>query len=538
MRELDHPLTARWHDGADDPLAVKQDRRARGGLPAWIKDVPWVLGRVLMDHWLFVLALLAGVALRVVVSLTYWPALEFYGDSYGYLKIASHLVPGSLDPSGYPIFLALLAHTGNFGAVAITQHVMGVVMAVILYLLLLRLGVRPWLAAIGTMPLLLDGYQLDIEQFVLADVLTEFLVVVALVLLLWPRRRTSITMAAAAGLLMAAATLTRFVGIGVLVLAALYLVARRRWRGLLAYLVPAAMVLVSYGGWYASLNGSFGFSGSQGYALYGRVASFATCDYHLSREEARLCPRQPVDQRTQNVDFYVWLPGSPINQPGLGTGAQRNQLGTQFAEQVILHQPLDYANTVLAGTWHYFTPGRWMPARGEQVELQRWRFPPANLDGSKDALHIYFANYGFGQKPVKAVLRPSLMGPLRSYQALSDNDGPLLLATLVVGLLAGIGLVSRAVRRRDARWAALVMALAGVTLIVEPVMTLGFSYRYGLPLLALLPPAAVIGIDLALDALGRARAGRRSLAMHPGSSPASAADGPSSTAATTDPALA
>jgi hypothetical protein len=324
----------------------------------------------------------------------------------------------------------------------------------------------------------------------------------------------------------------------VLVLAALYLVARRWWRALLAYLVPAAMVLVSYGGWYAAYYGSFGFSGSQGYALYGRVASFATCDYHLTRQEARLCPRQPVNRRTQNVDFYVWLPGSPINQPGLGTGAQRNQLGTQFSEQVILHQPLDYANTVLAGTWHYFTPGRWMPARGEQIELQRWRFPSVTLDGNKDELHVYFANYGFGQKPVKAVLRPRFMGPLRSYQALFDNDGPFLFAALIAGLLAGVGLLSRSARRRNARWAALVLALAGLTLIVEPVMTLGFSYRYGLPLLALLPPAAVIGVDLALDALGRARASRRSLAMHPGSPPSSSSEGPSSTAATTDPALA
>ena len=57
----------------------------------------------------------------------------------------------------------------------------------LVYAVLVRFGVRTWLAALAAIPVLFDPLQLVLEQYVLADVWTVFLVVAALVLLVWRR---------------------------------------------------------------------------------------------------------------------------------------------------------------------------------------------------------------------------------------------------------------------------------------------------------------------------------------------------------------
>ena len=61
-------------------------------------------------------------------------------------------------------------------------------MAVVLYVLLLRRGVSRWLAALAIAPVLLDAYQLQIEQTIMPDVWFEALIVAGLAILLWPPR--------------------------------------------------------------------------------------------------------------------------------------------------------------------------------------------------------------------------------------------------------------------------------------------------------------------------------------------------------------
>src|SRR5262249_56715458 len=65
------------------------------------------------------------------------------------------------------------------------QHVMGLAMAVALYVLLLRRGAPRWLAALAMAPLLLDAYQIQIEQTLMPDTWFEALVVTGLAILLW-----------------------------------------------------------------------------------------------------------------------------------------------------------------------------------------------------------------------------------------------------------------------------------------------------------------------------------------------------------------
>jgi hypothetical protein len=275
---------------------------------------------------------------------------------------------------------------------------------------------------------------------------------------------------------------------------------------LAAYCLIAAVLILGYGRWYQATYGYFGFSSYSGVTLYGRVAPFATCRYPLKGQEARLCPTTPVARRTQNQETYVWGPTSPLNLPGLGSLRQRNQLAQQFAEEVIAHQPLDYLRAVAADTWHYFTPGRSESPNGDVVDLKRFQFPPQNLDGNLDNLHTYFANVGFGGRPVRARVDAALIRPLRDYQSVAYTQGPLLLAALIAGVLVGLRLLVRSSGRRQARWVALLLATSGLVVAIAPSLTTGFSYRYGLPLLVLLPPAGAIAADLAIDALKRRRA--------------------------------
>ena len=124
-------------------------------------------GRAARRHWLLLILLAAGLGLRVVTQLAYRPAL-FYIDSYKYLKGS-----GGYDPVGYNLLLKPVLWAGNLATVAAVQHLLGLAMAVILYLTLSRRHAPRWAAALATAPLLLDAYQLQMEQTIMPDVTFE-----------------------------------------------------------------------------------------------------------------------------------------------------------------------------------------------------------------------------------------------------------------------------------------------------------------------------------------------------------------------------
>src|SRR5580704_13645550 len=133
---------------------------------------PWpdrAVGAV-RQHWLVAVLLTAGLVLRILTLVAYRPAI-IYVDTLKYLYNAS---PGA-DPLGYKYLLDAILPFGNLSTVALVQHLLGLAMAVALYAVLIRRGVRRWLAALAVAPVLLDGYQLQIEQMIMADVWFEAL---------------------------------------------------------------------------------------------------------------------------------------------------------------------------------------------------------------------------------------------------------------------------------------------------------------------------------------------------------------------------
>src|SRR5215468_12030924 len=131
--------------------------------------------RLAREHWLLTVLLAAGLVLRVLAQVAYRPAL-FYIDSMKYLFGA---YPGN-DPPGYQILIKPVLDIADPTLIAALQHVLGLAMAVVLYVVLLRRGVPRWLAALATAPVLLDGYQLQIEQTIMPDVMFEACIVAGL----------------------------------------------------------------------------------------------------------------------------------------------------------------------------------------------------------------------------------------------------------------------------------------------------------------------------------------------------------------------
>ena len=195
-------------------------RRRRAGGPR--------VGAALARHWLITVLLLAGLVLRVLTQIAYRPVL-FYIDSTRYLYHA-----GGNDPVGYRVPLRLILVAGNLDAVAAVQHVLGLAMAVVIYVVLLRRGCVWWLAALAAAPLLLDAYQLQIEQTVMPDVWFEALLVAGLALLLWRPRPPWWIIGAAGVVLGLSATVAQVGEVLVLPAVAYLLAAGGGWRRALA----------------------------------------------------------------------------------------------------------------------------------------------------------------------------------------------------------------------------------------------------------------------------------------------------------------
>src|SRR4029079_13077792 len=103
-----------------------------------------------------------------------------YSDAIKYLE-------GSVTtaPQGYQALIRLLEPAGGLALIAAVQHVFGLAMAVALYAVLLRRGAPRWADTPAAAPVLLDAYQLQLEQTIMPDVLFETMIAAGIVVLLW-----------------------------------------------------------------------------------------------------------------------------------------------------------------------------------------------------------------------------------------------------------------------------------------------------------------------------------------------------------------
>lgn len=454
-------------------------------------------GRLARRHWSLLILLTAGLILRVITQLAYQPAM-LYIDSFRYLSHLS-LDPGGLDPIGYSVILIPLLQVGRvFGIglalVAAIQHLLGLAMAVALYALVLRLGGRRWLGALITLPVLLDAYQLQIEQNIMSEPWFQAILVAAMWLLVGRRRTTAsgpgLPQVLVADGLIAATVPVRTIGIVVMLPFLAYLVVvgarwrdRAWWRSMTvrvgAGLLSFVVVLAPYVVYFRYATGYWGLNGSRSSVLYGRAATVANCDeLDLNTYLTKLCPDEPRDQRL-GVDAYAH---GGIRLENLPPGTSNSALRTQFAHTVILHQPLDMTWAALRDFSKGFAWTR--TTSHNDVPLHRWQFQTHYPRWEYTDANTYTRFYD-GMDPT--IVQP-LTRFLRGYQLNGGYTPGTLLA--VAGLVGFAGAIFRPRSRLRAR--SLLLAATPTVLLLGSA-AFEFSWRYQLPGLVLFPLAGAIG---------------------------------------------
>ena len=272
------------------------------------------------QHWLFAALLTAGLVLRVLAQIAYRPAL-LYIDSTKYLLGAYQ----GDDPTGYQFVIKPVLVLSNLDLIAAIQHLLGLAMAVTLYAVLLRRGAPRWLSALATAPVLLDAYQVQIEQNIMPDVMFEALIVAGLAALLW-RRTPSPWLIITAGLALGASATARQVGeIFILPAAGYLLIVVPGWRSrlkqaallCLAFALP--ILAASLGNYLNPQLRSFSLAPYSSGSIYGRMAEAANCaTLRLPAYERILCPdaRQKLQLGPDGLDHS---PSSPIKGTAIGT---------------------------------------------------------------------------------------------------------------------------------------------------------------------------------------------------------------------------
>jgi hypothetical protein len=450
------------------------------------------LAAALRRNWLAALLVTAGLVLRVLVQLAYRPAL-FYQDTTRYLYQAH-----GNDPVGYRLPLRAILLAGNLDTVAIFQHLLGLAMAVALYCLLLRRGVARWLAALAIAPVLLDAYQLQLEQMIMPDVVFEALIVAGLVVLLW---RPSLTWrtALAAGLVLGAAVPVRQVGeillLPALCYALLFTVGWRAKLGRAGLLCAAfAVPFLAYSTASYVARGSFSLSHTGVTTTYGRMAYAADCaTLKLTPAQRPLCPTPA--QRRLGPDGLLHDKRSPLKPVYRRLPhAQASALVESFNTRVFRQQPVRVLRAIGGDVLKLFAVTR-VTAPGDDP-ISRWQFrlhyPYMWPHASRYVLRVATREFGGG--------RPRVWLPvarfLRGYQLGGGyTPGPLLLACSLGGLAGAVIALRRRLsqRCRELSRACLVffVTAAGVLVVSDAFV---YSWRYQLPALVTLPAAGALAL--------------------------------------------
>jgi len=396
---------------------------------------------VLRGHWLIAILLLAGLVLRVLALVAYRPAL-FYNDTTRYLLHAD-----GNDPVGYRVPLRLILLAGNLQTVAAVQHLIGLAMAVALYALLLRRGARRWLAALGVAPVLLDAYQVQMEQTILPETWFEALIVVGLMLLLW-RPAPPLWLIAIAGGVLGLSVTFRQAG-EILILPAVVYVAmaarglRRAVAGTAVVCVAFAVPIVGYMTISYAVTGHFWLSRYGTAALYGRAAAAADCaTLRVPASQRAMCPTA-AQKAALGRDGLEHSPRSPIRRyyAQLPPRAAAHAVSS-FTRAVIAQQPLRVLSAVGGDAVKLFALTR--DGSPGDPPISRWQFqdfyPTYRPHATRVQITAAIRQFG-GGGPAVAVPVASF---LRGYQLGGGyTPGPLYAIAALAGLAGSAGVAGR-----------------------------------------------------------------------------------------------
>ncbi|MQY02961.1 phospholipid carrier-dependent glycosyltransferase [Actinomadura macrotermitis] len=438
-----------------------------------------------LRHVPFLVALAGALAVRWTAVRGYPGVLWFTGDSYFYIGRAVALAPSLSKSSGYPLLLHLLEPWHSLTLVAVLQHLMGAAVGVMTYALLCRARLPAWAAALVSLPVLYDAYQIELEHLLMAEAVFTFLIAAGVTLLLWrPLGRGEAPpwwIALPAGLLIGYAVLVRSAGAPLVpVVFACLLFRRRGWRPALAFGAAAAVPIAAYATWFHSVYGEYGLTRSDGLFLWGRVAPFANCArIRPPAHEEGLCLGSELRYRNFAPGHLIWRSEAPPRQLFENVlDPQSNATLRDFAIRAIIAQPGDYWNTIMADLDKAFGTER-LPLPTDATEklyhfpAEPHTFPGGRGWGAPSSTVLSDAmRYEDGFEVSRVV--PPYAGRMIAYQRDWYLPGPWLRIVFIVGA-AGVLL------RRGRRPEVLLVWAAGATLLLFPIASADFDYRYVVP---------------------------------------------------------
>jgi hypothetical protein len=358
---------------------------------------------------------------------------------------------------------------------------------------------------------LLDAYQLQLEQTIMPDVLFETLITAGLVLLLW-RRAASARLVAAGALVLGAAATVREIGAVLVVPAVIFAAAsataaaaaedgagardgagtrwRRADRAALAAGCFALPVLAYMTGAYVT-GEHFGLGSNGPGPEYGRAAAAADCTtLVVPADERALCPSPAQTRALGGIDGLLHHPSSPSHTVPVPPGATRGELLDRFALAVIRQQPERVAWSVARDSVRLFALTR--DGNPQVTPITRWQFQTSYPVYPRRYSLAYFTRLAQrNNSGGDLVAVRSAADILRGYQLGGGYiPGPLYAAFLAAGVLGGL-----LGRRHGLGGACALVTLAAVVLLVSS-DAFEFSWRYQLPAVTMLPLAGALGLTV------------------------------------------
>lgn len=341
------PAGPRSHDTTDSPAGPPGAHRRSGPPLLWCRR-----------HALFLVVLLVGIAWRVLAQLSFSPAF-ISSESGSQLTSVGARAHSAAFPAGYGVLeLAPLSwFTDALTPVVTVQHLLGLATGILIYLLLLRWGVWRWMAALATVPVLWDSYELVSEHTVLPDTLFVFVVAAALLVLCW-RSPSSLSRALVSGVMLGVASTVRPMGGPLVVVAVIFMLLagaswRSRFAGALVVIIGVSAVVVPYVAWYHHLHGQYATAQSRPDGGLGTAASPSHPQRHDRLHAlAPLLDWSPADPRADD-DIGTWRftsHVSPQASPAAGLVYARHG-----GDQPQVYQP--GADALVGYQDHGYTPG-------------------------------------------------------------------------------------------------------------------------------------------------------------------------------------
>lgn len=425
---------------------------------------------VIWRHSPFLVLLVLAALLRGLAWYAIHPGWWILGDSISYLYDAVQPRPEKWRPSGYSLLLLRpLLPVHRLSVVTGVQHVMGLLVAVAVYVTLLRFSVPRWAALLATLPAQFDSNLIATEQMLASEALFGALVAAALIVILWRADRPGLLAVLVAGLLLGLSAITRIVGLPLIAVALFALLLRRpRWLTVVALCLAFAVPVGAYSFWFYRTFGRVNLTASSGLFMYGRTTQFVNCNRVSFSDERlrRLCPTEPIGKR--NEYYYVFAGDSPVAQLHLSF-VDSNDVAGRFALEAIRAQPTDYVNQSWQGVLTVFG---WDQNFGPNDVRFRVYEPLPEFA-------VYVGSvYQQGRDPSPRY-RPFLVGMLAHYQDVAFVPG----IALMLGLaLAAAALVAgRDPDKRGLRSAVVLTAGAAAVLLLVPAITTIPAPRYLVP---------------------------------------------------------